>query len=108
MKTITKTLELDYTLLIKIPNASPTSTLLIDIETTGFSSAYQIIYLIGVIFIQEEHLVFKQWFVEKEADEYEMLYEVAKFSTPFDHVIHYNGTNFDMPFIKARMALYHI
>jgi len=108
MKILTKILELDKSIYYKALNLNDNSAFLIDIETTGFSSTYQIIYLIGLIFIEDDQLILKQWFVEKEADEYQMLYELAKFITHYKVVVHYNGTNFDMPFIKTRMDLYHI
>lgn len=83
-------------------------TLILDIETTGFSAKYASIYLIGLVYPEENHFVTEQWLCEKESDEYELLFRFNQLLDNYPTLYHYNGDLFDLPFIKKRMALYNI
>ncbi|MBC7959162.1 MAG: ribonuclease H-like domain-containing protein, partial [Vallitaleaceae bacterium] len=109
MKIINKPFDLDPSVLKSISKSIDLADLfLIDIETTGFSSMKNQIYLIGCIYHTEDGFHFIQWLCEKPEDEYELLFRFAKFIQNFHYVVHYNGTQFDMPFIKRRMQLFQI
>lgn len=84
--------------------------ILFDIETTGFSPKSAIVYLIGMIYYdsEEKTLILEQWFVEKNSDEYELLYRFSNFIETFDLIYHYNGDQFDLPFLTKRMSHYKI
>ena len=79
---------------------------IIDIETTGFSAKFAAIYMIGFICFEDGQLTAQQWLAEKESDEYEMLFKLAALMEHQPLMCHYNGDQFDMPFIRQRMELY--
>lgn len=109
MLIIEKAMDLEIGLMdnLMIKNEE-TDYLFIDIETTGFSSNTNPIFLIGCLYYNDGHIHLIQWLSEKEADEYELLYRFSKFLKSFKCLIHYNGTSFDIPYILKRMALYNI
>ncbi len=84
------------------------NTYIIDIETTGFSPKFASIYMIGLVSCQEKQCITEQWMAEKDSDEYEMLFKLNQLLTDNPTLYHYNGDQFDMPFIKKRMAIYNI
>ena len=51
----------------------PEKLVFFDIETTGFSADYNIVYLIGCIWPEGDHLRFIQWFVDTKAAEADVL-----------------------------------
>ncbi len=81
---------------------------IIDIETTGFSARYASIYMLGLLYIQDGRCISEQWLCEKDSDEYELLYKFNQLLEDKKILYHYNGDQFDMPFIKKRMALYNL
>lgn len=85
-------------------------SMIIDIETTGFSPRFANIYLIGMFMYDAIHdqFILEQWLCEKDRDEYELLYKFNQKLEAYNHIYHYNGDRFDMPFIKKRMHLYTI
>lgn len=81
-----------------------------DIETTGLSHHSAYIYLIGGAYFDAEKqcCILIQWFAEHAMDEKELLLSFLRFLTPFSTLIHFNGSTFDVPFIKARMERHAI
>lgn len=73
-----------------------------DIETTGFSRDYNICYLIGVVYFNDEIPHYIQWLAETEKDEANVLNAFNNFSKKYSKLIHFNGEAFDIPFITAR------
>lgn len=109
MITITKTLELDRKWLEAwFPRQSLQGILLFDIETTGFSSKENIVYLIGCIYFQNEHFEFIQWLCEAKEDESLLLLEFSNFIKNYHTLIDYNGRVFDIPFLNRRFKQYQI
>lgn len=83
--------------------------LLFDIETTGFSPAAAIIYLIGTaVPTGEDTLTVTQYFAEKEADEAPLLQAFLSEAASYGKFISFNGDAFDIPFIQKRAALYNL
>lgn len=90
--------------------------LIYDIETTGFSAKYAFIYMIGMLYKDDssdgtsngssDDYILEQWFREKDSDEYEILFRFNQRLLEIDVLYSFNGDQFDMPFIKKRMALY--
>lgn len=81
----------------------------LDIETTGFNRKIDQIYLLGILSIAPNGLpILEQYLCQKPSDEYELLYTLNQRLNDGDILIHFNGDSFDLPFIKARMALYGI
>ncbi len=79
-----------------------------DIETTGFSAHAAIPYLIGCIYLAEGIWRLRQWFLDEISDEKAMLSSFFDFIRSYTWLIHYNGSSFDIPFLKNRMERHHL
>ena len=82
--------------------------LFFDIETTGFSREYHIIYLIGAAAFCDGKWTLMQWFAEHPGEEPQIIQEFLDFSADYDTLIHFNGQRFDLPFLKARASLWNL
>lgn len=82
----------------------------IDIETTGLSSKFNSIYLIGIMYynIEEKMWYLIQLFAESLDEEKELLISFINLISNFDKVVTYNGDTFDIPFINNRLKHYNI
>lgn len=80
--------------------------LLLDIETTGLSSAKNFIYCIGCSFIEGKNISIQLLFAENETDEPQLLGQLSGLLASHSTVITFNGTTFDIPFLKKRYAHY--
>ena len=81
--------------------------LFIDIETTGFTAQNSILYLIGCVYYEKDEWHTIQWFATAYEDEKEVVEGFFKFALGrFTHLIHFNGNNFDLPFILQKCAQY--
>lgn len=80
-----------------------------DIETTGLDWRRSHIYLIGAAVFHPENDSFEltQWFADRPEKELDLLKAFAEFLTPFQRVIHYNGTGFDLPYLQNKYSFYH-
>lgn len=106
MITINKTI--DATDLISKEHIPSNDWLFFDIETTGFSSKINTLYLIGCIYIKDNICYLTQWLAEKKSDENSILAAFYNFSKSFSTILHYNGNGFDIPFIKDKARHYQI
>lgn len=75
-----------------------------DIETTGFSRNYNIVYLIGAVYFRNGITHYLQWLAESDSDEAYILSAFNDFLKDFHTLIHFNGDAFDIPFITERAA----
>lgn len=75
-----------------------------DIETTGFSRNYNIVYLIGAVYFRDGISCYSQWLAESDSDEAYVLSAFNDFLKDFHTLIHFNGDAFDIPFITERAA----
>jgi len=73
-----------------------------DIETTGFSSKSNFVYLIGLIVRQMESMEIYQFFAENRREECRILNAFHEKLKDVHTLIHFNGTGFDIPFLKQR------
>jgi uncharacterized protein YprB with RNaseH-like and TPR domain len=82
----------------------------LDIETTGLSSKYHYIYMIGILYLETKsgNWCIEQLFAENPAEENMILQSIADIITPDSILVTYNGETFDIPFIKNRMMKYSI
>lgn len=78
--------------------------LFLDIETCGLSGAP--VFLVGLGFIVERNIVFRQLFARDYAEEKALLAEVARVARDFDALVTFNGKTFDAPFLHDR-AVHH-
>lgn len=79
-----------------------------DIETTGLSSRYNEIILIGVLCLEGESIYIKQFFADDPCEENEILAQFAKLLNRFEHIISFNGKSFDVPFLRNRFNHHNI
>lgn len=82
--------------------------LFFDIETTGFSREYHMIYLIGAAAFRNGQWKLCQWFAEEPEEEPDVIRAFLSFSADYDTLIHFNGQRFDLPFTRARAELHQI
>ncbi|WP_051569093.1 ribonuclease H-like domain-containing protein [Alkaliphilus transvaalensis] len=81
---------------------------ILDIETTGLSSKYHNVILIGLLYPHNNRTVIKQFFAENIHEEEELLQFFAEEIKRYDFLITYNGVTFDYPFLKERFKKYNI
>lgn len=84
------------------------SILFLDIETTGFSPLSSSLYLIGCAYYADGSFHCKQFFAESPSEEEQILVEFLKFAHPYKVLIHFNGNNFDIPYIEQKCTKYNI
>lgn len=78
--------------------------LFVDIETTGFTAKSSSLYLIGTAFFAEGNWQIRQWFAENSSEEPALLNDFFAFAAPYTHLIHFNGNNFDLPYLLQKCA----
>lgn len=78
--------------------------LYLDIETCGLSGAP--VFLVGLGFVVDGNIVFRQLFARDYAEERALLTEVARVARDFDALVTFNGKTFDAPFLQDR-AVHH-
>lgn len=80
----------------------------LDIETTGLSSKYNEVILIGLLCIENDKVYITQFFADSISEEYELLSKFEEFINKFSYIITYNGNTFDLPFLKKRLDFHKI
>lgn len=106
MKTVRKKLD-NFTCEYPLERIAPLDKILfLDIETTGFTARSSSLYLIGCAHYSEDGWYIRQWFADTPEEEKELLTAFFEFAKPFTHLIHFNGNNFDLPFLVQKCAQY--
>ena len=80
--------------------------LFFDIETTGFTAKRSSIYLIGCAFFDGSTFRLTQWFAEKYGEEKKVIESFFDMAKNYTHIVHFNGNNFDIPFIQQKCVEY--
>ncbi|MEJ8554018.1 ribonuclease H-like domain-containing protein [Tepidibacter sp. Z1-5] len=80
----------------------PENSCVFDIETTGLSSKYNQVILIGILYIKNNQTIIKQFFAHNTNDEKELLFYFKEVFKTFDNHITFNGHRFDIPFLNKR------
>ncbi len=86
----------------------PKGMLFFDIETTGFSAKTATLYLIGVSYYSEEGWRIMQWFAQSKEEEAQIISAFFDFAASFSVLVHFNGSTFDIPFLKEKCRLLEI
>lgn len=76
--------------------------LFFDIETTGLSWKDSMVFLIGTLRREMGKWRLEQWFLDDPSFEKELLEKFFAAWTPDTFLIHYNGRQFDLPFLLGR------
>lgn len=108
MQIITQTYT-DWAPLYPIEEFCPRDkALFIDIETTGLSKETTSLYLIGCGYYCNNDFCAKLFFADNESEELEILNMFLEFSGNYTHLIHFNGTKFDIPYLQYKAKQYKI
>lgn len=90
-----------------IETLAPLSDLLfLDIETTGFTAKSSVLYMIGCAYWENESFQIIQWFAENYEQEKEVLAAFLEFASTRKCLVHFNGNNFDLPYLSQKAAEY--
>lgn len=82
--------------------------LFLDIETTGFTAKSSALYMIGCAYFADGVFQTKQWMAESYEQESVLLKEFFEFAANFRHLVHFNGNNFDLPYLLQKCAQYDL
>lgn len=82
--------------------------LFLDIETTGLTAKSSNLYLIGCVYYRNDEWNTIQWLAENYDDELEVLKGFLEFCLDFGFFIHFNGNNFDIPYLQQKCNMYDI
>lgn len=108
MRTINQTLD-HFTIQYPLERIAPLDRLLfLDIETTGFTAKNSSLYLIGAAYFHSGCWHIKQWFAERYADEQALLQDFFSFAADYTHLVHFNGNNFDLPYLLQKCEMYRL
>lgn len=83
---------------------TPETCIFFDIETTGLSPEHAMVFLIGAVYCSGEKWQLIQWIAECPEDEILILQSFFAALGNRNILIHFNGTTFDLPFLKRRAA----
>ena len=108
MKTIqcsTRLKEINY----PIETLAPITDIpFLDIETTGFSARSSNLYMIGCAYYENDEWQLIQWLAENYEEENEVLKAFLAFAANYSYLIHFNGNQFDIPFLEQKCQQYEI
>lgn len=108
MRTINETLE-DFAIRYPLERISaPEKLLFIDIETTGFTAKNSSLYLIGSAYFASGRWHIRQWFADSYDDEQTLLADFFSFAADYTHLIHFNGNNFDLPYLLQKCEMFKL
>lgn len=82
--------------------------LFFDIETTGFTYRAANVYMIGVAYYKDEDWMLTQWLIEDLTEEKDLLSIFNNLIKEYKYLAHFNGTNFDIPFLQGKYRQYGI
>ncbi|MCR5477625.1 MAG: ribonuclease H-like domain-containing protein [Lachnospiraceae bacterium] len=88
--------------------ADPEKLLFLDIETTGFTARSSYLYLIGCAYFSGGHWRTIQWFAETYEQEKDILEAFFAFRKDYTHLVHFNGNQFDLTFIRQKCQDLHL
>ncbi|MDO4323749.1 MAG: ribonuclease H-like domain-containing protein [Lachnospiraceae bacterium] len=84
----------------------PGNSLFFDIETTGFSPASSMVFLIGMLFCENGGWKLTQLLAENPEDEPSLLRAFFDTAARYDTLIHFNGSTFDLPYLIKKAGSY--
>lgn len=109
MKTIKQTINefiSDYPIEEKL--APREELLFLDIETTGFTARSSFLYLIGCSYYADGNWQTIQWLAQDYSEETQILTAFFDFATKYKYLVHFNGNNFDLPYLAQKCRMLNI
>ncbi|MBR1476841.1 MAG: ribonuclease H-like domain-containing protein [Lachnospiraceae bacterium] len=88
--------------------ASLDNIFFLDIETTGFTARSSCLYMIGCAYFRNNQWKVIQWMAEDYSQEAEIIEAFFNFAKDYDFMIHFNGNNFDIPFLTHKCAEFEL
>lgn len=82
--------------------------LFLDIETTGFTARSSYLYMIGCAYYQAGKWHVIQWLAQDYSEESALLDAFFEFAKLYKYLAHFNGNNFDLPFIAQKCIQYSL
>ena len=82
--------------------------LFVDIETTGLSAENCFIYCIGCSWLKKDQICIQLLFGTGENDEPDLFTQFEALTRRFKKIVTFNGTTFDLPFLKKRLGKYQM
>lgn len=108
MKTINKILN-DYKPGYDLSKLAELEKILfIDIETTGLTARNSNLYMIGCVFYKNDNYNLIQWVAENYEEELQILTSFFEFANNYSYLIHYNGNNFDIPYLLTKCEQFEL
>ncbi len=99
----------DFEITYPLQRIAPLDKILfLDIETTGFTAKTSNLYMIGAAYYRDGCWRIQQWFAQKYEEEKSIMEAFFSFASSFTHLIHFNGNNFDLPFLMQKCSLYSL
>lgn len=92
----------DHIPALSLMDADPRECVFFDIETTGFQPAFTRVYLIGAAFQTKKGWRVTQWMIEDPSEEDMLLRIFTAFLKPYRTLIHFNGNQFDIPYLQKK------
>lgn len=86
----------------------PAASAFFDIETTGFSPASSVVFLIGILYQKEHEWQFTQLLAEAASEEKELLSAFFSLIQTCNTLIHFNGSTFDLPYLIQKAEHYQL
>lgn len=86
----------------------PDTSVFFDIETTGFSPASSIVFLIGVIYKADHNWQFSQFLAETPQEEKDLIETFLTLTSAYKTFIHFNGSTFDLPYLSQKVEQYKL
>ena len=85
------------------PGLDKEQILIYDIDTTSFEAANGCVFLIGVLYYQNDELQFLQLFSESIDEEAMIIEKFFDIAENYSVLLSYKGESFDIPFIGKRI-----
>ena len=85
----------------------PETVFFMDIETTGFSRAYDSVYLVGYLYYKDGQFFIEQHLASDQRDEPEVIEAYCDRLAEAETIVTFNGDMFDLPFMESRHHLLH-
>src|SRR5690554_4975289 len=79
-----------------------------DIETTGLSPKTSYLYLIGFAYYNNNSWYLTQWLLKDPNQEVKLLNLFTNKIKSYKRIIHYNGDDFDIPYLTYKYKLYNL